>query len=76
MDLDGIILTEISQTEKDKQYMLSYICRIQKNKPAKYNKQRNSLIDIENSLVATSGWWRGIMWVGMWEVQIIGCKIC
>ena len=28
MHLEGIMLSEISQTEKDKYYMLSLICRI------------------------------------------------
>ena len=28
MDLEGIMLSEISQTEKDKYYMISLICRI------------------------------------------------
>ena len=31
MDLEGIMLSEISQTEKDKLYMLTLICEI-KNK--------------------------------------------
>ena len=28
MDLEGIMLNEISQTEKDKHHMTSFICRI------------------------------------------------
>ena len=28
MDLENIILSEVSQTEKDKYYMISHICRI------------------------------------------------
>ena len=28
MDLEGIMLSEISQTEKDKYYMISLICEI------------------------------------------------
>ena len=31
MDLEGIMLSEISQTEKDKYYMMSLICVIKKN---------------------------------------------
>ena len=30
MDLENIILSEVSQTEKDKYYMISLICRIRK----------------------------------------------
>ena len=37
VDLDGIMLSEISQTEKDKYCMLSLICGIEK----KYNKLVN-----------------------------------
>ena len=32
MDLDGIMLSEVSQTEKDKYHMISLIWGIQKNK--------------------------------------------
>ena len=32
MDLDGILLSEISQTEKNKYCMVSLICRIKKKK--------------------------------------------
>ena len=31
MDLDGIMLSEVNQTEKDKYCMISLICGIQKN---------------------------------------------
>ena len=31
MDLEGIILSEVSQTEKDKYHMISLICGIKKN---------------------------------------------
>ena len=31
MDLEGITLSEISQTDKDKYYMISLICGILKN---------------------------------------------
>ena len=31
MDLDIVILSEVSQTEKDKYHMISLICAIQKN---------------------------------------------
>ena len=39
MDLEGIVLSEISQTEKDKYCMFSLICRIWKLKQInEYNK--------------------------------------
>ena len=31
MDLEIVILSEVSQTEKDKYHMISFICGIQKN---------------------------------------------
>ena len=39
MDLEGIMLSEISKTEKDKYYTLSFICGILKIKQRnEYNK--------------------------------------
>ena len=32
MDLKGVLLSEISQTEKDKYHMISLICEMLKNK--------------------------------------------
>ena len=32
MDLEIIILSEVSQTEKDKYHMISLVCRIKKKK--------------------------------------------
>ena len=46
MDLEGIMLSEISQTEKDKYYKISFICGILKNK---------KLIDTEKRLVVATG---------------------
>ena len=54
MDLEGIILTEISQTEKEKYCMISLICGIQKiQQTSEYNKKRKPT-DVENKLVVTS----------------------
>ena len=50
MDLGGILLSEISQAEKEKYYVISLICK-QKNKP----KKKNELINTENRLVVTRG---------------------
>ena len=35
MDLEIIILSEVSQTEKDKYHMISLVCRIKKKKKKK-----------------------------------------
>ena len=47
MDLEGIMLSEISQTEKDKYYMISYV------ESKKQTKSKH--IDTENRLVVGSG---------------------
>ena len=46
MNLEGIMLTEISQTEKDKYYVLSLICEILKKKNEYKKTDTNS--DTEN----------------------------
>ena len=43
VDLEVIMLSEISQTEKDKYSMISFICEIQK--PKQMNKQNKTEID-------------------------------
>ena len=49
MDLEGIILSGISQTEKDKCYMLSIICGFYKiKKTSEYNKKERLTV-IENN---------------------------
>ena len=54
MDLEGIMVNEISQTEKDRYCMISPICKIK-------TKQNLKLIDTENRLVAARG--------GGWRVE-------
>ena len=53
VDLEGIMLSEISQTEKDKYCMISLTCGIQKT------KQKDS--DTENKLVVARD--------GVWELD-------
>ena len=40
IDLEGIMLSEISHTEKDKHHMISLICGIKKQKMNKQNKTK------------------------------------
>ena len=40
MDLEGIMLSEVSQTERDKYRMISLTCGILKNKIKKQNKMK------------------------------------
>ena len=55
MDLGGIMLCEISQTEKDRYHMILLILffTLKKNEHTKQN--RNKFIDTQNSLVVTRG---------------------
>ena len=54
MDLEIIILSEVSQAEKDK-YHISLVCGIKKWYKWTYLQNRNRLTDIENKLVVTKG---------------------
>ena len=54
MGLEGIMLSEICQTEKDKHYMISLICGIVK-------KKKNELTETESRTVVARSW-------GMWEM--------
>ena len=58
MDLKGIMLSEISQLEKDKYYRISLMWNI-KNKQNKINEQikpnKNKHEDTENRVVVTRG---------------------
>ena len=55
MDLEGVMQTEISQTEKDKYCMISLICVILKTKQMNKQQNRNKVIDTENKQVITRG---------------------
>ena len=63
MDLEGFMLSEISQTEEDKYHVISLICAIQKGKKKK-NKPAK-LIGTEKRLVVArgKGWEDGGKWV-------------
>ena len=55
MDLE-IILSEISQTEKDKYHMISLICGIFKKwYKWTYLQNRNRVTDVENKFTVTEG---------------------
>ena len=55
MDLEMIILSEVSQTEKDKYHMINLICGILKNDTNELLQNRNSLTDIENKPMVAKG---------------------
>lgn len=56
MDLGSAVLSEISHAGKDKHCMIPLICGTQKtNKKNEKKQNRNSLTDLENSLVIARG---------------------
>ena len=58
MDLEIIILSEVSQTEKDKYHMIPLTCGIYKEKKRlkwAYFQNRKRLTDTENKLMVTKG---------------------
>ena len=65
MDLEGIMLSEISQTEKDKYCMNSLICGICK---------KHELIDTENRLMGWLPEVGGREWV-KWMKVVKRCKL-
>ena len=64
MDLETIILSEVSQMMKDKHHMISPVCGIKKKKK-RYNhtflQNRNRLTDIEKLMVSKGD---SCSWVG------------
>ena len=55
IDLEGINLSEISHTEKDKYSMMSHVESDKYNKLVNITKKRNRFTDTGNKLVVTSG---------------------
>ena len=54
LDLENIMLSEISQSEKDKHHMISLTCGIRWTKLTK-KQNRNRFIDTENKLTVVRG---------------------
>ena len=54
MDHEGIMLSEISQMEKDRYYMISHFCVTQVKKKKRKLKENNP-IDAENRFMLTRG---------------------
>ena len=58
MDLEGIMLNEISQTEEDKCYMFSLICLYVESKNAELTETRSRLMVTRRWVVGEMGrWW-------------------
>ena len=66
MELEIIILSKVSQKQKDKYHMISLTCGILKKKRYKrtYLQKRNRLTDFKNEVTVTKGdrWWGGMDW--------------
>lgn len=77
MDLEGIMLSEVSRTEEYKCHVISLICGISKTKKVTQINQKQ-LIDTENKQGLAKGEGMGI-WLrqgeGDQEVQIFSYKI-
>ena len=73
MDLEIIILNEVSLTEKDKYHMISLICGIltKERKRKRYKRtyllKRNRPTDTENKLMVTKGERGGRDKLGVWD---------
>ena len=48
MDLEGIVLSEVSQAEKDKYHVIPFICGISKTKQRNTQKTETDSTDTEN----------------------------
>ena len=62
MDLEIVILSEVSQTEKDRYHIIQLICGILKKKKRykwTYLQNRNRVKDVENKFMVTKGVWCG-----------------
>ena len=61
MDLEIVILSEVSQTEKDK-YHIAYMWNLKKWYKQTYLQNRSRVTDVENKLMVTKGERVGINW--------------
>ena len=55
MDLEIVILSEVSQTEKDKYHMISFICGSKINGTNELTYKTEIVTDVENKLMVTGG---------------------
>ena len=67
MDLEIIVLSEVSQTEKDKYHMISLICGILKKATNELVYKTEIESDVENKLMVTKGEKRKRDKLGDWD---------
>ena len=71
----GIMLIEISQTEKANTVWCHLYVESKKQQTSGYNKKETDSMDIENKWVIDCWGKRSNIVVRQWEVQTTGCKI-
>ena len=71
MELEILILREVSQNEKDKYHVMSHICKLKYGTNEPVYKQKET--DLENTLVVAKGEW-GRSGVD-WESGVNRCKL-
>ena len=55
MDLENVILREVNQSEKDKNYMVNYMWNLKKKDTNRLIYRSEVVIDVENNLLITRG---------------------
>ena len=69
LNLEDIVLSEISQTEKDKYHMISFICEIQKNELIKLKVELWFPRSKENAEMSAKVYKRPVLrWIGLGDV--------
>ena len=64
MELETLILSKVSQKEKDKCHMISLKSGIYYMAQMNLSTEENKLMDIENRLVVAKGEGEGVGWIG------------
>ena len=71
MELETLILSEVSQKEKDKYHMISLISRIQYMAQMNLSTEKKTM-DMENRVVVAEG--EGVEWIG--NLGLIDADYC
>uniref|UniRef100_A0A8W4FFA4 DUF1725 domain-containing protein n=1 Tax=Sus scrofa TaxID=9823 RepID=A0A8W4FFA4_PIG len=72
MELETLILSEVSQKKKDKYHMISHIWNLVYGTNEPFHRKENH--DLENRLVVAKGW--GREWDGLGSLGLIGADYC
>ena len=70
VDLEILILSEVSQKEKDRYHEISLICWIEN-----MAQNRNRPAEMEIRLVVAKGWGEGVGWTGSLQLIDANCYI-